>query len=68
MKKVSVNAGQSSKFLKSIKSKAACRFPWAETRGIEFKEFTSDFFTIDAQSRVSAIDIAQIAKYLKDAP
>ena len=68
IKKVSVNAGQSSKFSKSIKSKAACRFPWGETRGIEFKEFTRHVFTIDAQSRASAIDIAQIAEYLQDAP
>ena len=68
IKKLRVNAEQSSKFLKSIKSKAAGRFPWGVKRGIEFKKFTSHFFTIDAQSRASAIYIAQNAAYLQDAP
>ena len=68
IKKVWHNVERSSLFLKSIKSKAAHRFPWGGKRGIKFKEFTSHFFTIDAQYRAAAIDIARCAEYLQDAP
>ena len=61
------NSDAARRFLSGLQLKSARLFPWGQTRGLAFKEFTKQFFVIVEHSRPLARNIARVAHFLQDA-